>query len=352
MQVLITHLQLHDVGGSESYTETLVRSLVGSGHRVSVYTPVRGPFAAMVSAAGGRVFDTPAPLRTKRFDVVHAQHNVTAVQVRSWLPEVPMLFHSHGTMAWPEQPPPMDLGIARFVAVSELVEGHLVANGVPPERVRVLHNAVDCGRYVPGPPLRDPPRRAVVLSNKIDPSTLAVISEACHRRGIALEVVGRAGRESWDVRGPLQRADIVFSLGRGVLEAMACARAAFVYDVFGADGWVTPVTVRELETRGFSGKRYARQLAVDELEEELSGFRPAMGPDNRQVAEARYDMAEYLPRIIGVYEETIADTLKASADGSRLDLEAAFRALPMRFGTEDNREGWLAMILKRRRSTA
>ena len=39
----------------------------------------------------------------------------------------------------------------------------------------------------------------------------------------------------------INEVDIVFSLGRGVIEAMLCGRIPIVFDHLGGDGMVTPI---------------------------------------------------------------------------------------------------------------
>ena len=46
-------------------------------------------------------------------------------------------------------------------------------------------------------------------------------------------MIGRESERPWAMEEILPRFDIVFSLGRGAIEAMACGRAVFVYDVHG-----------------------------------------------------------------------------------------------------------------------
>lgn len=45
--------------------------------------------------------------------------------------------------------------------------------------------------------------------------------------------------------------------GRALLEGMACARAAYLYDVAGSDGWVTPERYGAMEADGFAGQAFA-----------------------------------------------------------------------------------------------
>ena len=61
---------------------------------------------------------------------------------------------------------------------------------------------------------------------------------------------GLLSEPAWDPVATIAEADIVVGKGRAVLEAMSCGRAAFVYDAFGGDGWVTAESYPRLEADG------------------------------------------------------------------------------------------------------
>lgn len=180
------------------------------------------------------------------------------------------------------------------------------------------------------------PRRALVLSAVMDRGTLGVIREACDRMGIELDVVGLDGTRTWDVERRIDAADIVFSLGRGAIESMASGRAVYVYDHFGADGWVTPETVDEIASHTFSGKRFARRLTADELVADLEGYDPALGPANRRIAEGRYDIEAHVDRLLGVYEEAAQTFEPRRLALAAQEVEVALMALRARLPAKED----------------
>jgi hypothetical protein len=64
--------------------------------------------------------------------------------------------------------------------------------------------------------------------------------------------------------------DAVVSLGRSVLDAMRIGRPALIYDIHGADGWVTPDVVFERAAESFSGRRRAHVATPEELRKWLA----------------------------------------------------------------------------------
>jgi glycosyltransferase involved in cell wall biosynthesis len=328
VNVLLTHLHLDHPAGSETYTYTLVGGLRRHHHQVQVVSPIRGLVAEHLHGLGARMLDRFEAVEGIP-DVLHCQHNIMAVAARIRFPEAPMVYHSHGTLPLPEQPPSVDLNMQRVVAVSRLVERHLVDRGVSPGTIRVLENPVDVRRFTPRRVISASPQRALVLSNKMDPSTRSVIDVACRRLGIGLEILG-LDDPVWEVEKHLNRADIVFSLGRGAIEAMACGRAVYVYDRFGADGWVTPESIDEIASCTFSGKRYRRRLTAGELVGELERYDPDMGTENRRLAEERYDIDRYLPRLLEVYGEAREAFRPRSLSLPGQEIDVALTALAAR----------------------
>jgi hypothetical protein len=217
------------------------------------------------------------------------------------------------------------------------VRDHLASLGAPRELIHVLANPVDLDRFRPGPPLREPPQRAAVVSGVIDDETLGVIRSATSRLGIELVVVGRDGDRPWGMEDVFPEFDIVFSLGRGAIEAMACGRAVFVYDVRGADGWVTPEEVGEIERFHFSGKRYRYRPSADELAVELTRYGAWMGPANRALAEERYGLGRHLEELVRLYELAISRFRVRELALPTRELDAVLRTLRGRIGEREAR---------------
>jgi hypothetical protein len=94
-----------------------------------------------------------------------------AMEVRRYFPHLPLVFLSHGVLPFLEQNPPIEIGIARYLAVSEEVRDNLIRHGVDEHRVDIFRNIVDSDKFSPRTSLSARPGRALILSNKLDPAT-------------------------------------------------------------------------------------------------------------------------------------------------------------------------------------
>ncbi|MBP2675618.1 MAG: hypothetical protein H6Q84_2458, partial [Deltaproteobacteria bacterium] len=263
MNVLLTNHHLVEFTGSEIFSFTIADFLKRNGHRVTVLSKyVDDRLRRHFDRIGVRVFHRIEDMGGERFDVAHIHHNVMAMEVRRRFPDLPLVFLSHGVLPFLEQKPPVDVGIARYMAVSEEVRENLVRQGLDEDRVEIFRNIVDPGEFHPRSSLPARPSRALVLSNKLDPDTESTILGACDRLGIAPTFAGmRFGVVHPDsLPEAMNRADIVFTLGRGVIEAMMCGRVPIVLDYQGGDGMVTPDDVDRLMRRNFSGRTDGRKF--------------------------------------------------------------------------------------------
>lgn len=307
MRILVTLRSLGNMGGVQSYSTTLANALQECGHEVALF-PLRlfAPVSTL-RREGLRVLTSRAGIASYVPDVIHAQHRQTALLARAILPATPMIFHAHGVIPSDEQPPSVDLGIAQWVAVSPEVAANL-RREVKIRPVSILYNPIDIYHFRPESSLSERPERAVVFGRDLRSGDLAKLSRACGFLGIELTPVGTCGYPgARNMRKVLNGADIVFGLGRTVIEAMGCGRAVYVFGQFGADGWVRSDTIDELARANFSGRRYRTQLSARELAKDIEmGYSAAMGPQNREIAVARYSLGEYLPRILQIYSDAMA----------------------------------------------
>jgi len=142
------------IGGAEVHVSALSDKLRGRGHEVTVVCPRGRALAAELAARGLRV-RTPRTmgkvdpltlmrlarwLRRDRVQVIHT-HLSTASLLGSWaarLAGIPAVATVHGLNTrtcfnWAHA----------IIAVSNAVKQHLVAQGMEPDRITVVHNGVD-----------------------------------------------------------------------------------------------------------------------------------------------------------------------------------------------------------------
>jgi hypothetical protein len=82
----------------------------------------------------------------------------------------------------------------------------------------------------------------------------------------------------------INKADLVFTLGRGIVETMMCGRIPIVFDYTGGDGMVTPDKLEEMARCNFSGRRYGRNFSRESLSDEIALYDVANAPLLRQWA--------------------------------------------------------------------
>jgi hypothetical protein len=309
LRILWTSHHLMDFAGTETYTLTVVGRLIERGHRVTVYSKFVEPLRAALSTLGAEIVDDLAQVRQRIFDVAHVQHNIGAYEVRDVFGELPLVFVAHGVLPFLEGAPVVDLGISRFLAVSEEVADRLRQQPDIADRVHLCRNLVDERQFRPRGPAAERPQRAVVLSNRIDGEAEAAIRGACAAMRIDVLFVGARFTTVpyGDLPWLLSAADVVFTLGRGAMEAMLCGRVPFVMDRDGADGLITPDVMPESMRCNFSGR--ARRLRLDSggVQRELARYDSRQGPVLRELALRHFGAVERCAELEAHYRAAIED---------------------------------------------
>ena len=287
------------LGGSESYLFTVAEQLERLGHEATLYGQELGSGADLARSRGIRVVDEGR--LPPECDGAVVQDAAVSLDLASRYPRARQVLVAHSESFDLQLPPQLKGLVDCIVALNDRVADRLRALAVPVRVVR-LRQPIDTERFVAGPPLPDRPRRALLLSNNPVADRLAMLEAACAGAGLELTRLGGDAGQSSDPRNRLVEADIVIGYGRSVLEAMACARAAYVYDRHGCDGWVTPGTYEEIESSGFAG-RTGRKIADREtLRDDLAQFDPEMGPVNHDLVIAHHRAnvhAQQLLELIG-----------------------------------------------------
>jgi hypothetical protein len=223
---------------------------------------------------------------------------------RGLLPGTPMVYVSHGPLAELEQPPSIDTGIGVYIAVSEEVRERLVAVTGATD-VPVVRNGVDVERFSPRSPIGEIPRHVLVISNHFPETHWQLLSGVCAGRGIDLQRIGLQSRFEWHTEEVINSADIVVSLGRGALEAMACGRAVLVWDHFGSDGWLTRESYPRIRACNFSGRSERRTYDAESLRAELEAYTRDMGAINRSLAQEHHDIRDRAGELEEIYRGAI-----------------------------------------------
>ncbi|QYR21214.1 glycosyltransferase [Paenibacillus sp. sptzw28] len=303
MRILFVTHHLQDYAGTETYLYTLTKKLVEWGHEITIYAPLLGKIKQKIEENGVYVTDDILVAKNiRQHDIIHCHHNTTTIIARKYFPHLPIVVMVHGVLPFLEQTPEIELGISKYLAVSEEVKNHLNKSGVT--NVDIINNAVDIIRYSPLTPINTKLKKVLVLSNHFVDEMKEKIEEACRRLNIEVFHIGYPNMV-WDTEHYINKADLVITLGRGVLESMACGRAVLVYDIHGGDGMITESLLEESLKNNLSGRRFRKDYTVDDLIDIFHSYHPEMGEVNRSIIIDKFCIDKHSEKLIDIYKETI-----------------------------------------------
>lgn len=274
MKILVCTNHLDRLGGSETWTYTVVTTLRKLGHEVDVFTLNPGMVSEIIGGLKEH-YDT-------HYEIILVNHNSCMRFLDGAMIQGKRIMTCHGIFPELEQPV---AGAKEYVAISEEVQEHLAKLGFPSE---VIRNPIDCERFSPKEYIAE---LKSVLSLCQGEEANWMIEQACEKLGLKFEKIDE---RVFNVEEKINKADLVFSLGRGVYESMACGRAVIVFDTRPytpsyADGIVQMDRVGEMIKNNCSGRRFKKVWTVEDIVAEIGLYEPKMGIDNRNYAMKYFD---------------------------------------------------------------
>jgi hypothetical protein len=292
------------LGGSESYLLTVAEQFDRLGHEATIFAPELGNgVQAAVDRGLTVVGEADLP---RECDSALVQDAGVALQLVDRYPEAPQLFVAHSETFNLQMPPQLPGVVSKVIAMNDRVARRMRSCAVELEVVRMTQ-PIDTERFASRGGLPESPRRALLLSNNTPISDhLETLEAACKEAGIELSRLGGLDGQIADPREALAAADIVVGYGRSVLEAMACGRAAYVYDWHGGDGWVTPESYPVIESDGFAARSGRAVLPPQALAEDLRRYSPAMGPANHDLVVGNHRATVHAQELLRLFGELSA----------------------------------------------
>jgi hypothetical protein len=305
MEIVLGIFRLNKPGGSEHYTLTAAEQLHRLGHEVTILVEETGEMAELACRRGLRVAAVEADVPGGA-DVLYAQETISAYRLAARYPGVPLAYHVHAVDLPLSVPPQLANLVSAIVTMHDRVERQARAFGVQAPVVR-LRQPVDLERFSPRGSLHQPPRRVLALGNYLHGDRDRVLEDACSQIGLELVRVGvHRGNAVLESQAVLNDTDIVVGKARVIVEAMACGRAAYVYDVFGSDGWVTPNSYPRLAADNFSGQTGTPAVDLERFRSDLALYRPDMGAANRELAIVNHSANRHAVELVELFESLAA----------------------------------------------
>lgn len=312
MKIVFTTHSLKYYGGTESYTYTLSKELLKQGHEVFCFSPQLGNVAKYMREEGIFVTNNLNDLPTE-IDIIHGQHKLETTMVCAKYPYTPAIFVSHGTVPWQEQPPLIDQ-IVYYVAISEEVKKYLNQQyDISNDKIKIIHNGIDLNRFKELKEINYRPQKLLLLSNRYNDNVLNVITKSCEILNIELKVVGQRGKKTWDTEKEINDVDIVVSLGRGVLEAIACKRFVIVYDYKGGDGVLDPNNYYKIRENNFSGRTYNQNYTIEQFVNEIEKkYSKDIVNQNYNLIKENHNVIDIASNFVDLYKLSISNSKNKS----------------------------------------
>jgi hypothetical protein len=190
-------------------------------------------------------------------------------------PDVPVVQISQQWDNWASFPSPLPQ-VMFHVPVDELnVESLANQFGVAPERIRIVHNAVDISRLRPRErPLPMRPSRALVFVKHSSPY-VAAVRAACESRSIEAHFIGPgAGCVIKDTFAAIAGCDLVVGSARTAIEGAAGGAAVLVADHRGLAGLLTTDNLQRFRGNNFGREILTRPVDSHTVGEEIDRYDP------------------------------------------------------------------------------
>ncbi|CAH0122354.1 D-inositol-3-phosphate glycosyltransferase [Paenibacillus sp. CECT 9249] len=314
MKILFTIHDLQNYAGTETYTYTLIEELIKKGHEVFLYCSRLGKMYEKFMELKVEVTNDIRTL-PKNIDIIHAQHRMEAYIAYTHYPDKPIIYMCHGVLPWQEQPLILP-NVFIYVAVSEEVKNHLIKTyDIADEKIKIIRNGINLERFNSKRKVNYPPQKMLLISNRYTDEVKKVLKSTCDSMDMNLKIIGQSAQSVWNIEDEINEADIIVSLGRGILEAMSCGRIALVYDYNGGDGFVTFENYNKFKEKNFSGRTNKRKYSKDELIKEIKHvYKKDNIESNLELIKENHDIKKIADQFVDLYNNALLFSYSKSAN--------------------------------------
>jgi len=244
MRILLANNAIGGNTGTETWVDTVKQELTRLGHEVDTFCPAQ-------------------ELPQEHYDLALINHNTCLEKLMS-CDIATRIFTSHGVI--PELEQPIE-GADHYVSVSEEVQKNLLDKGF---KSIIIRNPIDMDRFKPTRVVNSRLHNVLFMSN-YPGGAWKIVDRACQMMGLQFERIGR-DKQTTNPEHQLNWADLVVTLGRGSLEAMACNRNVVIFDYNGGDGFIDENTFFEYRKCNNSGRTNNIQYTPDQLMQEFRKY--------------------------------------------------------------------------------
>lgn len=293
MHIVLACHSMTTLTGSERWTAELAEYYFAQRHTVTIFALTWNDAGHRLCAAAtqhvDRIDDIPKPV-----DVIIASQ-CTTQSILQVIPARWRVHMSHG----PEHG--LELPIWACDRVIAITPETSLARTCEFGRPDIVYNGVDLSTYQATHPLNKFGKPSVLSLCK-DLYAKDTVAEACAQLGWSFDWAHYDKRPRLCIVDLINKADIVVSLGRGAIEALACGRMVVAADGrngnLTTDGVINPLNCLPIMTN-YSGRMYSRPWTADIMANMLrDNYSTDLENWSRRWAEIHHDLwdcaAEYL----------------------------------------------------------
>jgi len=277
MNILITNIDLMEIGGTQTWTKTVAEELVSNGHSVTFVSGRIGDYYNKELALLGPAIKGTRDVHS--FDFAIVNHPIAFGYL--FRTDLFCMSVTHGPTHKLETP---ILGAGKYFCVSEEIRDTYKDIF----DMEVIRQPVDVDMFQPNwaewsteIPLvntdSEMPRVFINCKNKM---AMEMAMEACATAGFSYDAMHYKESPVYDPVEKMQKCNIAITSGRGAVEAMAMGMGVIVFNArrdrrgyvlgINADGWITPENVKNLASVNYSGRFKSDDWDVDQIRNALT----------------------------------------------------------------------------------
>ena len=301
MKILIGQNHLDTLGGSETFTYTLIKGMLELGHEVDVICGQANRLGIMSNKIK-EDFDIDVNHINGGYDICLLSHQSSVRALYKIMEEHDLGINKknifqicHGAIPVEEQP--TILPGLRYIAISREVQKHLETFNLDST---VIYNPVDLDRFK----FIEPKDKVKSIFSLSQSNTFnSMLSSICERMDIKFTYNNKFTNPIFDVDKVIAEHDMVFSLGRGCYEAMAMGKNVVVadhrpYQDSWSDGIVTNANFWAFMKFNCSGRFSKRETTIEFLEKNILRYDPKNGYDMRKLVEEDFEMIKQCEKFL------------------------------------------------------
>lgn len=296
---LIGQNHLDTIGGSETYTYTLIKGLKEMGHEVELITG-----SNRLGVMSGRIikeFNIIPNKLTYNYDLCLINHNSTIKKLKSLINNLSnekIIQIIHGITPSLEQPY-VDENL-RYVVISNEIQDFL--QNKYKLKSNYISNFVDLNEFKftePSKTLKN------VLSLSQSNTFNDMLKVICKKLELNIVTLNKFKNAKLNIVNDIINSDLVFSLGRGCYESMSCGKNVIIadhrpYQKSISDGILTKSNYDNYHYNNCSGRYNKLETTEELLINEINKYNYQNSLDLRKIAEDKLDMFKNIEKMINI----------------------------------------------------